>query len=403
MSVNTTSTLVNRLKKKYNKETSQLVPVPADLQRRLPFKAEMGGGEQTEFDVQLSLELGFTQGEGVLNGAIAQTNAKAIVSAYNLTLQSQVSYSLIARAQKEDQAFNRFGDSKFIPMVDSFRMREEFLALQGRRGIGVVESIDTGVITITEASWNATLMCSIKGAILEAWTAVDGSTQHNGDLTVSAIGVTARTVTVTGTSSSVAPGDVLFFKGDHNTGRIGLMHIAKNTGTLFNIDAAANPLWKANAYNAGTSALTLGKILAAAGMSAEKGCVGKKLVCYVPVQTFQTLVSDEAALVQYKAGVSTAERGFDTIKFLGANGQIEVVPHLYTRDGEAVLWPEEFTYIIGSQEATTQLAKDGDMIFDLEGYNYKEMRMFSDSCGVFCERPGWITLITRSDSKALHA
>ena len=54
-------------------------------------------------------------------------------------------------------------------------------------------------------------------------------------------------------------------------------------------------------------------------------------------------------------------------------------------------------------EATTQLAKDGDMIFDLEGYNYKEMRMFSDSCGVFCERPGWITLITRSDSNALHA
>ena len=403
MSVNTTSTLVNRLKKRYNKETSQLVPVPADLQRRLPFRADIGGGEQTEFDVQLSLELGFTQGEGALNGAIAQTNAKAIVSAYNLTLQSQVSYSLIARAQKEEQAFNRFGDSKFIPMVDSFRMREEFLALQGRRGLGVVSANNSGVLTITAASWNATLMCSIKGAILEAWTAVDGSTQHNADLTVSAVDVANRTITVTGTSSAVVENDILFFKGDHNTGRIGLMHIAKNTGTLYNIDAAANALWKANTYDAGTSALTLGKILAAAGKSAVKGCVGKQLVCYVPVQTFQTLVSDEAALVQYKAGVSTAERGFDTIKFLGANGQIEVVPHLYMRDGEAVLWPEEFTYIIGSIEATTQLAKDGDMIFDLEGYNYKEMRMFSDSCGVFCERPGWITLITRSDSNALHA
>lgn len=403
MSVNTTSTLVNRLKKRYNKETSQLVPVPADLQRRLPFKAEMGGGDTTEFDVQLSLELGFTQGEGALNGAIAQTNAKAIVASFNLTLQSQVSYSLISRAQKDEQAFTRFGDSKFIPMVDSFRMREEFLGLQGRRGIGVVSGNSSGVLTITAASWNATLACSIKGAILEAWTAVDGSTQHNGDLTVTAVDVANRTITVSGTSAAVVANDILFFKGDHNAGRIGLMHIAKNTGTLFNIDAAANPLWCANTYDAGTSALTLGKILAAAGKSAEKGCVGKKLVCYVPVQTFQTLVADEAALVQYKAGVSTAERGFDTIKFLGANGQIEVVPHLYMRDGEAVLWPEEFTYIIGSSEATTSLAKDGDMIFDLEGYNYKEMRMFSDSCGVFCERPGWITLITRSDSNALHA
>ena len=404
MSVNTTSTLINRLKKRYNSEISQLVPVPADLIRRAKFRPEMAPGDNVEFDVQMALELGFTQGEGALNGAIAQTNVKAKVDAYNLTLQSQVSYATISRARTNEQAFARFGDNKFIPMVDSFRMREEFLALYGRRGIAVVSSNSSGTLTITDASWNPTLLCSITGAILEAWTSVSGGSQHNGDLTVTSCDVDNKTITVSGTNSSVTTGDILFFKGDHAAGRIGLMHIARNTGTLFNIDAATYPLWKANAYDVGTSALTLGKILQAAGKSAAKGCVGKKLVCYVPVMTFQGLVADEAALVRYGAAKRKAERGFDAITFIGANGDIEVLPHLYMRDGEFVMFPEEFTYILGSTEATTQLAGDtGDIIFDLEGYNYKEMRMFSDTCGVFCERPGWITYGTRSDSAALHA
>jgi hypothetical protein len=402
---NTTTTLINRLKKRYNVDgVSQLVPVPADLIRRARFRPEMAPGENVEFDVQMALELGFTQGEGALNGSIAQISEKAKVDAFNLTLQSRVSYSMIERARKNEQAFARFGDSKFIPMVDSFRMREEFLALLGRRGIGKVTNNSSGTLTISEDTWNATLACSIIGAVLNAYDARTGGSQHNGDLTVTSVNVTNRTITVSGTNAAVVNGDYLFFKGDYDTGRIGLLHIAHNTGTLFNINAATYPLWQANSYDVGTSPLTLGKILQAAGKSAAKGCVGKKLVCYVPVMTFQGLVGDEAALVQYGAGRRKAERGFDTITFIGANGEIEVVPHLYMPDGEFVMWPEEFTYIIGSTEATSQLSGDSqDIIFDLEGYNYKEMRMFSDTCGVFCERPGWITYGTRSDSKALHA
>lgn len=401
---NTTTSLSARLKKRYNKNISELVPVPADMQRRVEFRNDLKGGDSAEFDVQLSLELGFTQGEGTLNGAIAQTNAKAIVSATNLTLQSQVSYSLIKRAQTEEGAFARFASDKFIPMVDSFRMREEYYMLYGRRGLGELSANASGqVLTISEASWNPTLWASIKGAVIEAWTAIDGSTQHNGDLVVSDINVENRTVTVVGTCSAVVSGDILFFKGDHNTGRIGLMHIARNTGTLYNISAATYALWAANHHDLGTSAITLGKILVAAGKSAAKGCVGKKLVCYVPVQAFQTLVADEAALTTHGASKRKAENGFEYLTFLGASGEIEVVPHLYMRDGEAVLWPEDLTYVIGSSEATTQVGPGGDIIFDLETKNYKEMRMFSDSCGVYCEKPGFITYMTRSDGEALHA
>jgi hypothetical protein len=370
----------------------------------------MALGASAEFDVNLSLELGFSQGNGnaSLNGAIAQTTARASVGAYSLVLQSEVSYDAISRAKTDDRAFARFASGKFIPMLESFRNREEYHALLGRdQGLGRVTNNSSGVLTIRADTWIPALAASSVGAVIQAYDAkmtatTAGGSQHNGDLTITAVDMANRTITVSGTNAAVVSGDYLYFKGDYSTSsRVGLLAIAQNTGSLFGINASTYPLWSGNAYSASTSGLTLGKILEAAGKSAEKGCVGTKLVCHVPVAAFQSLVSDEAALRQYAAEKTEAVNGFETLKFLGASGPIEVVPHLYMPNGMAVLWPEEWTYILGSQEATTQLAKDGDIIFDLETKMAKEMRMFSDTCGVFCERPGYITLITRSDNGVL--
>lgn len=404
MSANTPTSLASRLKQRYNKEVSQIVPVPADMQRRVPFRKDLEGGGSAEFDVQLAPELGFTQGTGAsdLNGAIAQVSARASVSAYSLVLQSQISYDAISRAKNNEQAFARFADNKYIPMVESFKLRTEWLMLQGRQSLGKVTGNSSGTLTISADTFCPTMVAGLKGAVLEAYTALTGGSQHNGDLTVSAVDIDNRTITVTGTNAAVVANDHLFFKGDYDTGRIGLMHIAKNTGTLFGISANTFPLWRSNSFDVGTSALTLGKILQAAGSAAVKGCVGHKLVCYVPIKTFQSLVADEAALVQHAAGKKKAENGFETISFLGATGEIEVVPHLLMKEGEFVMWPEDFIYEVGSCQASNQLAKDGDIIFDLEGSMAKEMRLYSDTCGVFCERPGYIVYGTRSDGNALH-
>lgn len=413
MSANTPTTIASRFKQRYNKEVSQIVPITSDILRRVEFSQEMALGASAEFDVQLSPELGFSQGTGAaaLNGAIAQATARASVGAYSLVLQSQVSYDAISRAKGNDRAFASFADSKFIPMVESFRMREEYHALLGRdQGIGKVTNNSSGVLTISADTWIPALASSLVGAVLNAYdakmtaTTASGS-QHNGDLTVTAVNLTNRTITVSGTSAAVVSGDYLYFKGDYSTSsRIGLLGIARNTGTLHGINAATYPLWAGNTHDLGTSAITLGKVLQGAAKAGEKGCVGKKLVCYVPVSAFQSLVSDEAALVQHGASKSKdAQNGFETLTFLGATGQIEVVPHLFMPDGVALLWCPEYTRIIGSQEATNQIAKDGDILFDLEGYMAKEMRMFSDTCGVFTERPGYMVVMTRSDGNKLSA
>jgi hypothetical protein len=411
--VNTPTTLASRFKQRFNKEISQIVPMTADILRAVNFKSDLTLGASAEFDVQLAPELGFSQGtaNATLNGAITQATARASVTGYSLVLQSQVSYDAITRAKSSDSAFASFSDSKFIPMVDSFRMREEYHALLGRdQGLGKVTNNTSGVLTISEDTWIPALASSLVGAIITAYSAKMTATtasgsQHNGDLIVTAVSLTNRTITVAGTNAAVVANDYLYFKGDYTTtSRIGLLSIAQNTGTLFGISAATYPLWAGNTYSLGTSAITLGKILQGAAKAAEKGCVGKKLVCSVPVSAFQSLVSDEAALVQYGANKSNkAENGFEYLTFLGASGTIEVKPHLFIPDGVAIIWAPEYTYVIGSQEASAQIAKDGDMIFDLEASMAKEMRMFSDTCGVFCERPGFMVYMTRADGLKLSA
>lgn len=404
MSTNTPTTLVSRLKEVYPNGITQLVPTSTQLMRRIAFKEDLTTGEKARFDVQLSHENGFTvgQGEVQLNGAVAQSTAKAEVEGFSILLQSRVSYDLITRAKSNDKAFAKFNESRFIPMVESFQKRSEILGMgYGRQGIGVVEANNSGVLTISEASWCPSLWLGLKGATIQAFTS--GGTQHDGDLTVGAISVTNRTVTVTGTNSAVVQNDILFYDGHRAEGPYGLFDIATNNTTLYNINSSTEELWKSNYFDVGTSPLSLGKILEAAAATSDKGC-DEKLTCLVPVRAFQGLVSDESALRQYDAkyNKNKAENGFENISFFGATGEVEVLPYMFIKQGEFMMFPERWTYRIGSSDMTNQIAKDGDIIFDLESTSAKEMRLFAEWT-VFCEKPGWITYGRRSDSKALHS
>jgi hypothetical protein len=139
----------------------------------------------------------------------------------------------------------------------------------------------------------------------------------------------------------------------------------------------------------------------ASALAANKGASMEKLICYVPPKAMQTLTADESALIRRDPNAKIMKSGAEGIEINSSTGTIEIVPHLLMPEGVFVIYPPEYTYIIGSCEATSQIAKDGDILFDLESSSSKEMRMFSDNT-VFCERPGYIVVGTRSDSLALH-
>jgi hypothetical protein len=405
---NTPTTLASRLKEVYPQGPTVLVPSTNELfGKRLEFRKDIEHGKKIVFDVQLSGEQGFTVGTGdvTLLGAVAQTSAPAEVTGVSVILQSNVSYDAISRAKTSKQAFVAFNNQKYIPSAESYRTRCELLAMgYGRQGLGILSADDDGAggLTISAGSWCAALWLTMLGATIQAYTALTGGSQHDGDMVVSAVNVTTRTVTVTGTSTSLASGDILFLKGHRGIAPIGIMDIAKNTGVLHAISAATYALWAANAYDVGTSALTLGKISLASALSADKGC-NEKLTCFVPNKAFQGMVNDQAALREYGANYNPAkaETGFESIVFNGATGKIEIVPYMFSKEGEFVMFPERYTYLLGSEEMTNQLAKDGDIMFDLESTSAKQIRWFGDWT-VFCEKPGFITYGTRSDSLALH-
>jgi hypothetical protein len=407
MSTNTPTTLASRLKEIYPEGPTVLVPAANELVgKRLKFKKDLQHGEKVRFDVQLSGEQGFSMGTGeiTLNGSVAQISEKAEVTGFSIVLQSNVSYDAISRAKTSKQAFAAFNNSKFIPAAESFRTRQEILAMHGRQGIGTLSGNASGqVLTISAATWCSAMLLTMKGATIEAWTAVAGSgSQHDSDLTVGALSIANRTITVVGTCSALVTGDILFLKHQRSVGPIGLMDIAKNAGTLYNISAVTYELWKANAYDVGTSALTLGKISLASALAADKGCA-EKLTCLVPNKAFQGMVNDQAALREYGANYNSgkAENGFESIVFHGSTGIIEIVPYMFCKEGEFVMFPERYTYLIGSEEMTNQIGQSGDIYFDLESTSSKQLRYFSDWT-VFCEKPGYIVYGTRSDGLALH-
>jgi len=401
MASNTPTTLASRLKEQFADGISQLVPGTIRL-GKLKFRKELG--KNYNLDLQLSDELGHSVGQGsvTLNGTIAQSSARATVDAYSHILQYQASYDLINRAQGGGKSFASFTDSKFIPATESFQRRQEILYMYGREGLGKVLTNTSGALVISVDTWCPTVWLGLKGATLEAWTSKSAGSQHNGVLTISAVDVSTRTVTVTGTSSAVVADDHLFFTGTHAAGHIGLMSIARNTGTIFGVDAAVNEVWKANSYDVGTSAITLGKILSGAALAANKGCA-EKLVCLVPIKAYQGLVADESALRSYGADYNgKAKNGFSSITFLGASGEIEVQPYQFIKEGEMLMYPERWTYIIGSGQMDMEVGQDGKMYFDVATTSDKEMRLFADT-QIFCEKPGYVVFGTRSDSLALHS
>lgn len=404
MSTNTPTTIASRLKEVYPQGVSVLVPSANELHgKRLKFRQDLENGKQTVFDIQLSGSQGFTVGTGevTLNGAVAQESASATITGFTVVLQDNVSYDAITRAKTSKQAFATFNDKKYIPSAESYRTRLELLAMgYGRQGLGIVSANSSGVLTITPASWCSAMLLTCKNAVVEAFTS--GGTQHNGDLTLSSISTTNHTITVTGTSSAVVANDIIYLKGHRTNSPYGLIDIAKNTGTLYGISAATQDLWAGNSYDVGTSALTLGKVSMASALAADKGC-NEKLTCLVPNKAFQAMVNDQAALREYGANYNgkKAETGFESIVFHGATGIIEIVPYMFSKEGEFVMFPERWVYLIGSEEMTNQVGQSGDIYFDLESTSAKQLRWYSDWT-VFSERPGFFVIGTRSDGLALH-
>ena len=396
---NTASTISSWLKEIYADSIESLIPEGVRLLKMVPFTAgDKELGDNYIQPVALTHEHGFTVGSGAftLLSPVNATYAEAQVAGKNLLLRTSVSYDAAAKASNSKKAFMKWSEQIVGNMTASFTKRLEVLHFYGAASLGKVSAITTGVITMTTASWAAGIWAGSEGTILEAFTALTSGSQHDADLTISAVDLTARTVTVTGTSTAVAENDLLFYKGFRGNEMNGIDKLVSNTGSLYNISATTYALWAGNSYSAGSAALTFGKIQRAIAIAVGKG-LDEKVTVFVSPATYADLNTDMAALRKFDGSYKQAkgENGFEAICFYGVNGEIEIVPSIYVKEGEAFCVPLKRLKRLGSTDVTMKMPgmSDEQLCVQSSTLAAYEMRLFYDG-NLFCERPAFLCKIT---------
>ena len=385
--------------------TIKAVPKFAKFMKVVPFSAKEKLGDMYVVPVLLQHEHGFTYGahaDGAftLNAAIAGNVQQAQVRGSMIVLRSRLSYEDVFKAaQAGPAAFESATGLVVENMQVSFAKRQELAFLYGQQGIGQVSSIASGVITITDASWAPGIWSGMKDCILEAFDAqTAASNQHNTDLTVSSVDFANKTVTVSGTSSSVVANDHLYFKGAKSTTAYkecaGIDKILSNTGTLFNIAANTYELWKSNTRAVG-GPISMLAILNGVSDAVNLGLMEDASV-YLATARWNSLNADQAALRRYGAYSKKAENGSENITYHSVNGAIEVEAHPFVKEGEGFLIPNPAKRLmrVGASDITFRRPGRADQIFlevpDVAGL---ELRAFSDQA-IMCTVPAQCTKYT---------
>lgn len=352
-------------------------------------------GDSFHQALTLTFEHGFTyNGSGgavaSLNASVAANMQDATITSVELIGRSRMAYTAASRAAAAGkQAFKKAWSQILLNLRRASMKRLELMLLYGQQGLGVVESVSTGVITITEASWSPTTWAGMEGCVLEAFTTTAASaTQHDTDLTISAINLAAgtRTITVTGTSTSVVANDILFFKGAKTTttwnDSAGLMKIVSNSGTLFGIDSTTYNLFAGNTSSSfGTP--TMGKFLSAVTECVDRG-MDEKVYLGVCSKSWEVMNADLAANREFDGSYSKskAENGSQAISYYGQAGEMEVRSMPFLRRGDAVIFPASPFKRIGSSDIGMGVPGLPDasrqIYFHLEDKNAVEVRSFTD-------------------------
>jgi hypothetical protein len=397
--VNSPDTLSGLFKEVFSKlGLVQACPTWAICQDKFPFEKGEAIGEAYVVAVTLTKEGGFVYAPSTGSNAVppsptpvAATVQHAKIQSFAIYLASQLAYSAAARAASQGKAaFKSAYAAVLSNMKFSHMYRLECSLLYGRDGLGVVTDNTSGVLTISEATfapgiWGA----GLKGSILEAFTATtESATQHNGDLVISAVDISNRTVTVTGTNSAVVANDNLYWKSSRTTTAwnecAGLYRILTNTGTLFDIDAATYDSWKSQSY-AVNGQISLTAIMRLAAKCQSYGL--EDAILMVGPERYADLASDEAALRRYNDAGANAKRGPKSISFDMGGVAIEIMSHPMLKLGHAFLLPADEVHRIGSTDVTMALpGSDEELSVQVSNLTAIEFRSMSDQA-IFMEVP----------------
>jgi len=283
--------------------------------------------------------------------------------------------------------------------------RLEASMLHGRRGWGALASVSgsgtTRAWVITEATWAAGLWAGTKNMTLDVFAAnYSGSkVNSNAKVTITSVDIDTRTINVSGNATdltAIVAGMHIFPETASPTNEFaGIDSIIRNTGTLFNINAADYELWKGHVVSS-VGRPTMQGFLDGVRRAVELGLL-EDMTAIVSPKCFQVLNDDVAALRRYDNSYSTTEgtNGVEEIKYHGQSGVLTIMPHLFQKDGQAYLVaPNEWRRVGATDLTFITRASTGEekLLLELPNSPASEMRcMFHGA--LFSEAPSHAVLL----------
>lgn len=409
-------TLDGLYKSVYSNKIEDLIPRPMVLQQKIGFDTGKRIGKDYNQPVILSDEAGATYNtQSVassaafsLNDAIGSVEQNAVIASSEIVMRSWLSYQQAARATSGGEAaFTSATELQVQNNLKSCRKRVELSLMYGGAG-STAEGLATTAsssnvsgtvtnVTITAGSWASGIWSGLKNATVQFYDSsnVLVSTGADSIFSITSIAAATRVIKFTGTSTGITALDSaigggacrVFFNGAYNEEAVGLVQIAKNTGSLFGIDAALYDLWAGNSVTL-SGAPTMGKFLGGLAPAVGRGLDEDGILLVSPA-TWNDLNTNEAALRVYDSSwkKSEEENGAESICYYGQNGKVEVMPYLYMKNYESLFFVPGQNKRIGSVDVTyEQPGRGGRIFFDIPDKAGYEFRSYTDQA-IFCQKP----------------
>lgn len=395
---NTVGTLNGFFKETYADKLAELIPDGVKLLNKIKFMSkDKQPGNLYHQPIILGLEHGVTfagSDEDAFNlqAPVAGQVKDAQVKGSPAVLRSLLGYVAASRAALGGQkAFMDATKYLVANMLRSMAKKLEIEMLYGQMGYAKVDGalVAATTIPIKDAEWAPGIWAGAEGMPIEV--RLGGTLKAS--VKVVSVDMELKQIVVDG-PVTCADGDDIFHKGAYGNEFAGIHKILTNAGVLFNIDAGTYNLFRGNEYSAGSAALSFTKLGQAATRAVEKGQEGTLLALVNP-RGWQNMLTDQAALRKYDQSYSPAkmENGSKSLKFHSQNGEIEIEPSLYVKEGYAYLLNVEDWMRVGSTDITFKRPGQGEEFFrDLENSAAYELRLYTDQA-LFCQAPGRNTLI----------
>jgi hypothetical protein len=392
----------------YGEGVPELIPDIAMIQKDIKFNESKLMGDYFEQAVRLGLPGGFTRAAGdgtagafTLNGATAGVLKKAKVYGYQLTLQDQIAYEDLAKAaQGGAQAYKKATAMFWEGMQLSMRKMLEIMCLYGNVGIGTLSAYASGTpsITISESTWAPQIWSGMIGASIDVQSGTSSTVR--GTVSIVSVDLDTRIVTISGTVTGAASGDVVYFKGGYGAEFYGLHSILSNTGTLFNISAATYDAWKSASHTV-SGAFSFQALKKGLGKGIQKGLM-YPINVYCSVGAFDDLVGDIHQLRQVdKSEVRKIELGQDEVVYKYAGVAATIKPHSMVKNGHALGVVPQFAKRVGAKDFGFGVpgGPSEKVYFDLETKNGVEARAYTHQAIVSempCVNVLWTSITNRS-------